>query len=64
MFSVKPGIFGLSQISQMSWADLPFEEEIRLSTFYIENWSVWLDVKILAESFWLLFFNKKDKEDY
>jgi exopolysaccharide biosynthesis polyprenyl glycosylphosphotransferase len=64
MFSVKPGIFGLSQISQMNWADLPFEEEIRLNTFYIENWSLWLDVKILAKSFWLLFFAKKNKEDY
>jgi lipopolysaccharide/colanic/teichoic acid biosynthesis glycosyltransferase len=64
MFSVKPGIFGQSQTAQMSWADLPFEEEIRLNTFYIENWSLWLDIKILAESFWLLFFEKKDKEDY
>jgi exopolysaccharide biosynthesis polyprenyl glycosylphosphotransferase len=64
MFSVKPGIFGLSQTAQMNWADLPFEEEIRLNTFYIENWSLWLDIKILAESFWLLFFVKKNKEDY
>jgi len=64
MFSIKPGIFGLSQIAQVSWPDLPFEEEIRLNTFYIENWSVWLDVKILAKTFWLLFFAKKPKTNY
>lgn len=64
MFSIKPGIFGPSQIVQISWADLPFEEEIRLNTFYIENWSLWLDVKILAESFYLLFFEPKPKENY
>lgn len=64
MFSIKPGIFGMSQISQVSWPDLPFEEEIRLNTYYIENWSVWLDVKILAKSFWLLCFGAKPKEDY
>ncbi len=64
MFSIKPGIFGLSQIAQVSWPDLPFEEEIRLNTFYIENWSVWLDIKILAKTFWLLFFAKKPNSDY
>ena len=64
MFSIKPGIFGLSQTAQMSWEDLPFEEEIRLNTFYIENWSLWLDIKILAESFYLLFFDPKPKGDY
>jgi lipopolysaccharide/colanic/teichoic acid biosynthesis glycosyltransferase len=64
MFSIKPGIFGLSQIAQVSWPDLPFDEEIRLNTFYIENWSLWLDIKILAKSFWLLFFAKKPKADY
>ena len=64
MFSIKPGTFGVSQIAQLSWPDLPFEEEIRLNIFYIENWSLWLDVKILAKSFWLLLFGVKPKEDY
>jgi lipopolysaccharide/colanic/teichoic acid biosynthesis glycosyltransferase len=64
MFSIKPGIFGASQIAQMSWPDLPFEEEIKLNINYIENWSLWLDVKILAKSFWVLFFGKTSKEDY
>ncbi|MCL5667242.1 MAG: sugar transferase [Patescibacteria group bacterium] len=64
MFSIKPGIFGMSQIAQSSWPDLPFEEEIKLNTYYIENWSVWLDIKILAKTFVILFFGSKPKEDY
>jgi exopolysaccharide biosynthesis polyprenyl glycosylphosphotransferase len=64
MFSIKPGAFGMAQIAQVSWPDLPFEEEIKLNTYYIENWSLWLDIKILAKSFWLLCFGAKSKEDY
>ncbi len=64
MFSIKPGIFGVSQISQMSWPDLPFDEEIRLNTYYIENWSLWLDIKVLGESLFLLFFGKASRQNY
>jgi exopolysaccharide biosynthesis polyprenyl glycosylphosphotransferase len=64
MFSIKPGIFGLSQLAQMSWPDLPFEEEIRLNTYYIENWSLWWDIKILVKTFYMLFFAPKPTDDY
>lgn len=64
MFSIRPGIFGVSQIAQMSWPDLPFEEEIRLNTYYIENWSLWLDIKTLFKSAYLIFFGTKPTEDY
>jgi exopolysaccharide biosynthesis polyprenyl glycosylphosphotransferase len=64
MISINPGIFVMSQIAQVSWPDLPFEEEIRLNTYYIENWSLWLDFKILAKSFYLLIFGSQSKEDY
>jgi lipopolysaccharide/colanic/teichoic acid biosynthesis glycosyltransferase len=64
MFSIKPGVFGLSQLAQISWPDLPFDEEIRLNTYYIENWSLWWDVKILAKTFFMLLFAKKPKGDY
>jgi lipopolysaccharide/colanic/teichoic acid biosynthesis glycosyltransferase len=64
MFSIKPGIFGVSQIAQMSWPDLPFDEEIRLNTYYIENWSLWLDIKTLFKSAYLIAFGAKPTEDY
>lgn len=43
---MKPGITGLWQVSGRS--RLPFEEMVRIDLFYIENWSVWLDLKIIA----------------
>lgn len=64
MFSIKPGIFGISQLAQINWPDLPFEEEIRLNTYYIENWSLWWDVKILIKTAYMLFFAKKPEDDY
>jgi len=40
----------LSQVSGRS--DLEFEDEVKLDTFYIENWSLWLDLQILAKTPW------------
>lgn len=64
IFTIKPGVFGLSQLAQISWPDLPFEEEMRQNTFYLENWSLWLDLEILAKSFYFLFFAEKPKDVY
>jgi exopolysaccharide biosynthesis polyprenyl glycosylphosphotransferase len=47
-FTIKPGITGLPQISGRS--DLSFEEKTKLDRFYIENWSIWLDLKILFKT--------------
>lgn len=46
--NIKPGITGLAQISGR--ADLNFDEEVRLDTFYMENWSPWLDLYILFKT--------------
>jgi exopolysaccharide biosynthesis polyprenyl glycosylphosphotransferase len=45
VLAIKAGATGLAQASGSS--DLPFEEEIVLDTFYIENWSLWTDIKII-----------------
>jgi exopolysaccharide biosynthesis polyprenyl glycosylphosphotransferase len=42
---MKPGITGLWQVSGRN--RLSFEEMVRIDVFYIENWSLWLDVKII-----------------
>jgi lipopolysaccharide/colanic/teichoic acid biosynthesis glycosyltransferase len=47
-FHVKPGITGLWQVSGRN--RLHFEEMVRLDVFYIENWSPWLDLKILLKT--------------
>lgn len=48
VLTIKPGITGFAQISGRS--DLTFDEEVRLDTYYIENWSLWLDVYILLKT--------------
>ncbi|RFU23041.1 sugar transferase [Geodermatophilus marinus] len=45
---VKPGLTGLWQISGRS--DLPWEDAVRLDLRYVENWSLALDVLILAKT--------------
>lgn len=46
--TIKPGITGLAQISGRS--DLLFEEEAKLDIYYIENWSLLLDISILLRT--------------
>lgn len=48
VLDIKPGITGMAQISGRS--DLRFDEEVRLDTYYIENWSLWLDLRILLRT--------------
>ena len=47
--SMKPGITGMWQVSGRS--DITdFEEVVRLDCKYIDNWSLWLDFKILVKT--------------
>ncbi len=57
LLAIKPGITGLAQVSGRS--NLLFAEEAKLDVFYIENWSVWLDLVILLKTPVALF--KKDE---
>jgi len=52
VLTIKPGITGLAQISGRS--DLDFEKEVQLDTYYIENWSLWLDLKILFKTIFVV----------
>jgi lipopolysaccharide/colanic/teichoic acid biosynthesis glycosyltransferase len=56
VLEIKPGITGLGQVSGRS--DLNFEEEVALDTWYIENWSIWLDLKILWKTVGVVLFPK------
>jgi exopolysaccharide biosynthesis polyprenyl glycosylphosphotransferase len=44
---VKSGITGWAQIHGLR-GDTPIEERTRYDLFYVENWSIWLDLRILA----------------
>ena len=45
---VTPGMTGLWQVSGRS--DLPFDKMAELDIYYIEHWSIWLDIKILFKT--------------
>jgi exopolysaccharide biosynthesis polyprenyl glycosylphosphotransferase len=48
-FSVRPGITCLWQVNGRS--SLPFERWMEMDMEYIDKWSLWLDLKILAKTF-------------
>lgn len=56
LLSIKPGITGLAQVNGRS--DLDFEKECRLDTYYIENWSILLDLKILFRTIFVVLGGK------
>lgn len=47
--SIKPGLTGMWQVSGRSEIT-DFEEIVKLDTKYIDNWSIWLDVRILFQT--------------
>ncbi len=54
--NVKQGITGLWQISGRS--DLSFEEMARLDLYYIQNWSIEMDIKIIIKTIPAVLFGK------
>ncbi len=47
-YLVLPGMTGLWQISGRS--SLSFDDLVRLDFYYLDNWSIWLDITILAKT--------------
>ena len=52
VLAIKAGVTGLAQVSGRSKLD--FEKEVKLDVYYLENWSLWLDLKILLKTFTVL----------
>ena len=59
LHSVKSGVTGLWQVSGRS--NLSFEERIELELFYAQNWSFWLDIKILFKTVGVVLFRRGAK---
>lgn len=51
--AVRPGISGLWQVSGRS--DLDFEDMMKLDLYYVENWSIYLDIWIIIKTFKVVF---------
>lgn len=45
---VRPGLTGLWQVSGRN--SLPYEERVALDVYYIQNWSIWLDLFVLLKT--------------
>jgi len=46
---VRPGLSGLWQVSGRN--NTSYEERVRLDSYYVCNWSIWLDIYIVARTF-------------
>ena len=58
LLTIKPGVTGMAQVSGRS--DLDFEDEYRLDLYYIENWSLFLDVQIILKTVGVLFRKRRN----
>lgn len=58
LLTIKPGVTGMAQVSGRS--DLDFEDEYKLDLFYIENWSLLLDVQIIFKTIGVLLRRRKN----
>ena len=56
---IKPGITGLAQLSGR--ANLPFEEEVKIDLYYLENWTIWKDFEIILKTIPLVLLGKGAK---
>ncbi|HXX22853.1 MAG TPA: exopolysaccharide biosynthesis polyprenyl glycosylphosphotransferase [Terriglobia bacterium] len=50
LLSVKSGLTGFWQV--MGRQLTTYEERIQMDMFYIDHWSIWLDLLIIAKTFW------------
>jgi len=55
--SIKPGITGLWQVSGRNRVS-DFDEIVKLDTRYIDQWSLWLDCRILVKTVFILLSGK------
>ena len=58
LLTIKPGVTGMAQVSGRS--DLDFEDEYKLDLYYIENWSLWLDIQICLKTVGVLFRKRRN----
>lgn len=59
LHSVKSGLTGLWQVSGRS--DLAFDKRVELELYYAQNWSFWLDIKILFKTISVVLFRSGAK---
>lgn len=56
ILSVAPGLSGLWQVSGRS--EVTLKERLEMDSYYVRNWSPWLDLYILARTVWVVLFSR------
>jgi exopolysaccharide biosynthesis polyprenyl glycosylphosphotransferase len=54
---VKPGLTGWALVNGRN--RLMWEERITLDVWYVDHWSLWLDLKILLKTFWIVLITRE-----
>ena len=60
-FRMKPGITGLAQVKKRNSAT--WDERIKIDIKYVENFSIWLDIKILFNTILALKYTEEYTEN-
>lgn len=60
-FEMSPGITGLAQINGRN--NIPWTKRIEFDLYYIDNFSLWLDIKILIKTIKVVFQRKNIEMD-
>ncbi|HEY0492258.1 MAG TPA: sugar transferase, partial [Candidatus Dormibacteraeota bacterium] len=47
-YATRPGLTGVWQVNDSS--NMSYRERVQLDTWYVENWSLWRDIVILAKT--------------
>jgi lipopolysaccharide/colanic/teichoic acid biosynthesis glycosyltransferase len=48
---VRCGITGWAQVNGLR-GQTPIDQRLLYDLYYVENWSIWLDIKILVTTLW------------
>jgi lipopolysaccharide/colanic/teichoic acid biosynthesis glycosyltransferase len=56
ILSVKSGVTGLAQISGRR--NISFDERRKLDLYYVQNWSLWMDMMIIIKTFRVIFHGR------
>ncbi len=51
-----PGITGLWQVSGRN--EITFNDRLKMDAWYIQNWSIWLDIVLLYKTIYIVLFSK------
>ena len=56
VLAIKAGATGLAQVSGSS--DLPFDDEVKMDSYYIEHWSMGMDLKIIFKTMFKMLHDR------